>query len=192
MARSASKTRRKKSIEPKKKSIEPKKNAGGAAVSPSKSASPHPVNRLLVGGQLLGNRPKLVTGNNSSNASWDTFEPIITPEVRCGHRKKPERYILLPHSRYITVLAYKTGVKVATLIPSVKEDGDDKVVLIECVNLVKYQRKVSETTVQDVLDRMDVDGDDKDGGIMGTNDTVEETLVIVGCQDGSVREFSGF
>jgi hypothetical protein len=197
MARSASKTRRKKSIEPKKKSIEPKKksiepkkNAGGAAVSPSKSASPHPVNRLLVGGQLLGNRPKLVTGNNSSNASWDTFEPIITPEVRCGHRKKPERYILLPHSRYITVLAYKTGVKVATLIPSVKEDGDDKVVLIECVNLVKYQRKVSETTVQDVLDRMDVDGDDKDGGIMGTNDTVEETLVIVGCQDGSVREFS--
>jgi len=182
MARSASKTR--------KKSIEPKKNAGGAAISSSKSTFPNPVNRVLVGGLLLGNRPKLVAGSNSSNASWDTFEPIITPEVRCEHRKKPERYILLPHARYINVLSYRTGVKVATLVPSLKDDDNDKVVLIECVSVVKYQRKVSETTVQDVLDRMDGDGDDKDDGIMETTNALEEILVIVGCQDGTVREFS--
>jgi len=182
MARSASKERRKK-----RKSIEPKKNAG-ADVPPSKEASPHPLNKLLVGGRLLGNRAEVVA-DKSNIASWDTFEPIITPEVTCEQRKKPERYILLPHARYITVLAYKTGVKIATLVPSL-EDEDDKSVLIECVSLVKYQRKVSETTVQDVLDRMDTEVEDEDDGIIGTTDAVEETLVMVGCQDGTVREFS--
>jgi hypothetical protein len=71
-----------------------------------------------------------------------------------------------------------------------RDDDDDKGVVIECASLVKYERIVSETTVQDVLDRMDDDEDDKDGELMGTTNVVEEILVIAGCQDGSIREFS--
>mmetsp|Transcript_21734 Transcript_21734/g.45730 ORF Transcript_21734/g.45730 Transcript_21734/m.45730 type:complete len:1061 (-) Transcript_21734:41-3223(-) len=182
MARSASKSRRKKSIEPKRNVVAPE-------VTPSNSAS-HSLNCILVGGQLLGKRSEAVPDSQNNIASWGTFEPIITPEVIFDQRKKPERYILLPHSRYITVLAYKTGVKVGTLVPSSKNDKDDKNVIIECVNLVKYQRKVSETTVQDVLDRMDVEDDDEGDGILGSTNVVDENLVMVGCKDGSVREFS--
>jgi hypothetical protein len=176
-----------KSPKSKKKSIEPKKN-DSRSTSP---ASPRtPLNRLLVGGQLLGNRPTLVPDHTNIVSSWDTFEPIITPEITYEQRKKPERLILLPHARYITVLSYKTGIKIATLAPSL-ENEDDKNVIIECVSLVNYQRKQSETTVQDVLDRMDVeDDDDENTDLNGTTDAVDETLVMVGCSDGSVREFS--
>ena len=175
-------------VKTRKNSYETKQNTAKASAS-EKASSPHPVNRLLVGGKLLGSRPKpfsISKYSSSSNvSSRNTFEPIITPEVKCQHRKKPERYVLLPHSRFISVLAYKTGVKVATLVPSMKNDDDDDV-LIECVSLVRYQRKISETTVQDVLDRMDTDDEE----ITGTADVVEEILLMVGCQDGSVREFS--
>jgi len=170
------------------KSIQQKKNVKGIAVSLSKSSSPHPVNRLLVGGRLLGDRPNLVPGVNSNNASWNIFEPIITPEVRCKGRKKPQRYILLPHVRYITVLAYKTGANVATLVPSTSDY--EKNVCIECVDLVKYNRKFPETTVQDVLNRMDMEGDDNDVETAEAINPVEEILILIGCQDGSVREFS--
>jgi hypothetical protein len=153
-------------------------------------ASTDPLSRLMVGGQLVGNRPELLAGAKNTVPSWDSFEPIITPEVLCEQRKKPERYILMPHSRYITVLAYRTGSKIGTLVPKMKEDAWDDDVVIECVNLVKYQRKVGERTVQDVLDRMDTDDDDEGEEPMATTKTVEETLVMVGCRDGSVREFS--
>ena len=178
----------KKNSRKKSKSFEQKKSVKAHVASPAKSSSPHPVNRLLVGGRLLGNRPNLVHSSIIGNDSWDTFEPIITPEVRCKSRKKPQRYILLPHVRYITVLAYKTGAKVATLSPSMSDDEKD--VRIECVNIVKYQRKFPETTVQDVLDKMNIEGDDNDAEIDGAIDSVEESLLLIGCQDGSVREFS--
>ncbi len=149
----------------------------------SAEASPHPINRLLVGGKLVGNRPKPLP-NHRFDGAHGTFEPIITPEVTHNNRKKAERYVLLPQARFVSVLSYKTGVKVATLVPSTKEDDED--VLIECVSLVKYPRTISEKTVQDVLDTMDTEGD----GVQQTKDVVEETLVMVGCQDGSLREFS--
>eukprot|EP00533_Pseudo-nitzschia_delicatissima_P000621 CAMPEP_0116083258 /NCGR_PEP_ID=MMETSP0327-20121206/3172_1 /TAXON_ID=44447 /ORGANISM="Pseudo-nitzschia delicatissima, Strain B596" /LENGTH=913 /DNA_ID=CAMNT_0003574123 /DNA_START=280 /DNA_END=3019 /DNA_ORIENTATION=- len=70
-------------------------------------------------------------------------------------------------------------------------DDDEKDVLIECVNLVQSKRKVSETTVQDVFDRMEDDDDDNDNDEELTTTTIaEETLVMVGCRDGSLREFS--
>ena len=75
MARGKSPGRKSKS---KTKSIEPKKNDSRSA-SP---ASPRtPLNRLLVGGQLLGNRPTLAPDHTNIVSSWDTFEPIITPEM---------------------------------------------------------------------------------------------------------------
>ena len=182
MARSASEERKKK-----KKSIEPKEDAVARASQSPHSSSPHLLNRYIVGGQLLGCRP-IAAIARSNITSWDTFEPIITPEISFQQRKKNERFILLPHARYITVLAYKTGIKVATLTPYLEKESDESV-LIECVSVVKYQRKIAETTVQDVFDKMEAE----DEGVMnmnGVTESVDETLVMVGCQDGSIREFS--
>lgn len=197
------------------------------APSPSSpNSSPRPMNHLLVGSQLLGNRPTKVAGDddgddddgnrNTSNStvpSWDTFEPIVTPEItyvegkqKQHHRRKPERFILLPHAKHIDVLVYKTGIKIATLTPAMdrSEDDNDESIIIECVSLVNYQRKHKSGTEQqniDMLTMMDVEvdadtekeeleNDDKNDTQMNSNGAVDETLVLVGCQDGSVREFS--
>ena len=158
---------------------------------------PTPLECHLVGGPLLGKRSGEVPSHNNI-ASWGVFEPIITPEIASENRKKPERFILLPHSEYITVLAYRTGVKIATLVPVLNshdddddddDDNDDDDVLIQCVGLARYHRKLSETTVQDVLERMEAE--EAEGiNYNGTAEIVEEVVVLVGCQDGSIREFS--
>eukprot|EP00536_Pseudo-nitzschia_multiseries_P009747 jgi/Psemu1/258382/estExt_Genewise1Plus.C_2810061 len=199
MPRSASKSKRRKSSSSSSSSAAAGGVAGGAprtdaaasststlSLPTTSSSSSHSLNRVRVGGQLLGSLPGAVLPNNNSSnnnniASWDTFEPIITPAVTFDPQKNPERYILLPHSRYISVLAYKTGIKVGTLATTART----------------YDRTISETTTaQDVIDRMDVNDDDDDAtddgdnALLETANTVEETLVLVGCRDGSIREFS--
>jgi hypothetical protein len=181
-----------------------------------------PLQRILVGGPLLGNRPESISGGNKL-IGWDTFEPIITPEIPeedtgnhgsthdgGGHNGKSghQRFILLPHSQYVSVLAYQTGVKVATLVPTMDEiaadlpnidekkdsspTADDDAVLITSVALARYRRKSPETTVPDVLNRIPTEDDANDNHVIsiGPNQILEELVLMVGCQDGSLREFS--
>ena len=56
--------------------------------SESAEASPHPINRLLVGGKLVGNRPKPLP-NHRFDGAHGTFEPIITPEVSIDSYMNP-------------------------------------------------------------------------------------------------------
>jgi hypothetical protein len=223
--------------------------------------------QVLVGGPLLGRRPHDIPNFNCSrhatrnSISWDIFRPLITPEIVLEKRRKPERFILLPHDRFISVLAYQTGVRVATLLPTTEEeqaehddlydrsdendggkekgnkprDNDDineesgahadtgpdidshheivsKVgdsandestsdclrrmqnIIIESVTLAKYPRKFSERSVQDVLDTIVAIDDDDGDNVMERTLTgtriVDEIVILVGCQDGTIREFS--
>lgn len=224
--------------------------------------------QVLVGGPLLGRCPHGIPNFDSSsngsrnNISWNIFRPLITPEIVLDKRRKPERFILLPHDRFISVLAYQTGALVATLLPTTEEeqaeqddlnnrsneneddrqkkkdreeDNDDvndetgvhnntgkdndsqkddvgkegdiaadesisdlpltrtDNVIIESVTLAKYPRKLSERSVQDVLDTITAmeDGEDEmDGTLSNGSGIVDEIVVMMGCQDGTIREFS--
>lgn len=226
--------------------------------------------QVLVGGPLLGRRPHGIPNFNGSNCtsrnsiSWDIFRPVITPEIVLEKHKKSERFILLPHGRFITVLAYRTGVQIATLVPTSQEeeeaneadsndrndenseneeekeiedkdaiDTDDAKddaeadivagpdndadagaeegdsgrkesspdhpsriddIIIESVTLAMYPRRLSENSVQDVLDKIaameDHDGDDDMDRNLGGSGIVDEIVVMAGCQDGTIREFS--
>ena len=149
---------------------------------PKKNTDTSGLKRFLVGGPLLGSRHQALL---SDIVSWHKFEPLITPEIELNNRQS-QRFILLPHSRYISVLAYKTGSQVAKLVPFlVGEDEKDKNATIESACLAKYPRKQSQTNAQDVLDQMDVDEKEVTAEQSG-----EEIVVMVGCQDGTIREFS--
>lgn len=141
--------------------------------------------QLLVGGPLLGKRGQ---SHEKDVVSWDQFEPIITPEIVLG-KQQSQRFILLPHQRHISVLAYNTGNQVLTLIPyhEGEEVGEESKVLVESVCLMKESKKVR-TTVQEAMDKMD---EDSDSGVDASliEDSIEEVIVMVGCSDGTIREF---
>jgi NET1-associated nuclear protein 1 (U3 small nucleolar RNA-associated protein 17) len=145
--------------------------------------------QFLVGGPLLGTRqqrrPSLI-------ASWNQFEPLITPEISLD-KQQPQRFILLPHDRYISVLAYNTGSRLASLVPfqDGEEGSEENNILIESVCLTKHSRKVPKATVQDVLNEMDIDKDGSNNeAILEIDQIVDEIIVMVGCRDGTIREFS--
>lgn len=176
------------------------------------------IKRRLVGGPLVGRRLNNNCDHNNNNdndglpSSWRFFAPIITPAMAAiaaaassneGDASQPsknrrsaasaERFILLPHAHYITVLAYQTGIKVATLVPKMSDERSD--VIIESVCLAHVTRSASLNSVQDVIDKMEVDGDDGDHEEEGNgggnhSQTMDDVLVLVGCRDGTVREFS--
>ena len=80
---------------------------------------PH-IKQVLVGGPLLGSRQRNIP---SDFAAWDQFEPIITPEIQLDQKgKHVQRFVLLPHSQHITVLAYQTGSRIASLVPFMGDD----------------------------------------------------------------------
>ena len=130
---------------------------------------------------------------------------------------KPEQFVLLPHRGYIQVLAYKTGKIVANFVPTVKrtgtkaEDaaaGDDKnrssqesetriVPKIESVCLATYPRKPRD--VIHVFDSLpdDKDSDSKEQSTKNKSasksfleEEFEDHVVLAGCSDGSIYEFS--
>jgi hypothetical protein len=148
------------------------------------------VKQVLVGGPLLGSRQRKIA---SDFAAWDRFEPIITPQVQFGEKQdQTQRFILLPHSRHITVLAYQTGAQIATLVPFLDDDearDSSRQVVIESVCLANYSRKIAEKTIQDVLTMEDSDNEETErSATLGL--TVDEVIVLAGCRDGSLREFS--
>jgi hypothetical protein len=144
--------------------------------------------QFLVGGPLLGNSQQ---SQQTDIVSWNQFEPVVTPEIALD-KQQPQRFILLPHDRHISVLAYNTGSCLASLVPfqDGEEDNNEMHSLIESVCLAKQSRKVR-TTVQDVLDKMDVDEDeDSENEVTEVDQVVEEIIVMVGCKDGTIREFN--
>ena len=148
------------------------------------------VKQLLVGGPLLGSRQRRIA---SDFAAWDRFEPIITPEVQLGDKGgQLQRFILLPHSRHISVLAYQTGAHIGTLVPYLDDDearDSTNRVLIESVCLANNRRKLTEKTVQDILT---MDESDREETEMSAKMDLaaDEVVVLAGCRDGSLREFS--
>lgn len=142
----------------------------------------------LVGGPLVGSRQQT---QSTDIVSWTNFEPIVTPEISLD-KQQLQRFILLPHDRYISVLAFNTGSRLASLVPLQASEADTEVgaVIIESVCLAKHSRTVK-TTVRDALDNMDVDDDDdSENEVAEVEKVIEDIIVMVGCSDGTIREFN--
>lgn len=82
--------------------------------------------KVYMGGPLLGSRADSSRDLDSSR----TFQPIVSEPI--GDNTHQERLVLLPNARFIAVLAYRTGKRLATLLPG-KDDKEDA--LIESVVL---------------------------------------------------------
>ena len=91
---------------------------------------------FLAGGPLLGEKSPIEWGDKDGEAVYKksvksnvpssyTFQPLITPLIGVPSQNftgnasnvTPERFILLPHGRYIQVLAFQTGKSIAHLMP---------------------------------------------------------------------------
>lgn len=150
------------------------------------------VRQLLVGGTLLGSRQRKIP---SDFAAWDRFAPIITPEVRFTEGgDQSQRFVLLPHSHHIAVLAYQTGTQIATLVPfqdDFEARDPNHGVFIESVCLVNHSKKTTEKTIDSIL-RLEEDSEEEDvtRTAMTLEQIEEEVLILAGCRDGSIREFS--
>jgi len=167
---------------------------------------PTTTNSSRVGGPLLGYcRPsslRSVTKRQqpSSGKSRIIFEPIITPLI---HGK--EQFILLPHGNFVTVLAYKTGRKVTTLLPNNKSTTNDDDIIIESICLASLPCKTKATSTVDALNQLRSEKNDKDDTYSSSFNTSDdedddedmgllqerfEYVVLVGCNDATLREFS--
>jgi hypothetical protein len=131
--------------------------------------------RLLAGGPLLG--------ENGSPSK--PFEPLITPLVTASFNSinNGEQFILLPHSRFIQVLAFRTGNAVANLIPFGSKDYLD--VGIESVCLATYPSKPRDAST--IFGQLMEEDNDTPTNNMGPE--AVDHVVLVGCSDGSLREF---
>jgi len=135
--------------------------------------------RILVGGPLLGQKNQQHVDprkQRQGSSSSKTFEPLISPEIK-GASEKAERFVLLPNARFVSVLAYKTGKRVGSLMLSAK---DKETPVIECLTLATYPKKP--LAVQDLL-ATTTDAD-------STKEETDEHVLLVGCRDGTIHEFS--
>ncbi|CAJ1936629.1 unnamed protein product [Cylindrotheca closterium] len=137
-----------------------------------------------IGGPLLGDRHQL---HENDLVSWKYFEPTISPMIPLEKNKK-QRFILLPHQHYISVLAYNTGAIIAYLVPQLENRFEDDDVRIESVCLVK-QAKNAKVRMQNILDEMDED-ESEDDDAESRQESSEEFIVMAGCSDGTIREFN--
>ena len=148
---------------------------------------------LRVGGPMLSKRDLHSKSKRAKKhkdpVAWETLEPLIYDDGS-------EQFILMPNECFVTVLAYKTGRTIAYLMPKrVAEEGH---VLIEsaCIaNLPKKQADVNvalqEQMTNDSGDDTDDSGeDDEDDDTPVTAMMNEEKILLLGCQDGTIREFA--
>jgi WD40 repeat protein len=133
--------------------------------------------RILVGGPLLGQRDAPLDqkhqNESTSSDSWKTFEPLISPKIGTAASGKTERFVLLPNARFVTVLAYKTGKRVGTLLLSAGKEATG----IDSLTLATFPKK--SRPVQDLLAKTTTSAEED----------VDEHVLLVGCQDGTVHEF---
>lgn len=147
------------------------------------------ITTLRVGGPMLAKRElhsKTKQKTLDDPVAWETLEPLIYDDGS-------EQFILMPNERFVTVLAYETGRKLAHLIP--KRDHEEQHVLIESVciaSLPKKQADVNLALQEHMADDVDSDAsddDDDDSEAPVSSMATEEQILLVGCQDGSLREF---
>ncbi|KAL3937205.1 MAG: hypothetical protein SGBAC_007632 [Bacillariaceae sp.] len=103
-------------------------------------------------------------------------------------KNQQQRFVLLPHQRYISVLAYNTGAVIAHLVPQLENQFEEEDVSIESVCLLK-QDKSAKMRMQNIMDTMDVD-ESEDEDESETEESSEEFIVMAGCSDGTIREFN--
>jgi hypothetical protein len=134
--------------------------------------------RILVGGPLLGQRNEQLDqkhqNESTSSDSWKTFEPLISPKIGATASGKTERFVLLPNARFVTVLAYKTGKRVGTLLLSVEKGKE--AAAIASLELATYPKR--SRPVQDLLAKT-----------TSTEEDADEHVLLVGCHDGTLHEF---
>jgi len=145
---------------------------------------------LRVGGPMLAKRDlhsRTKRKTHQDPVAWEILEPVIFDDGN-------EQFILLPNKRFVTVLAYKTGRKVAHFIP--RRNGEEEHILIQSVCLANLPKKqtdihlaLQEQLNDDESDNdIDVSGDEDDAAMVSME--TEEQILLVGCQDGSLREFA--
>lgn len=125
-----------------------------------------------IGGPLLGHRATYVRRQKEFDPlSWGVMEPLVT--------SGKEQFVLLPNRHFVSVVAYKTGKHVASLVPFAA--GEKGEVVIESATLARYPRQ--RQNLESVL------GEDEEEYENNLHDGPNEVL-LVGCRDGSIREFS--
>ena len=111
-------------------------------------------------------------------ASWKTFEPLVSDAIvvvntatsSTSSRGKSERFVFLPNRRFISVLAYKTGKRIATLVfnnldeSNTGDDGDG--------DGDSYDDKQVELT-----------------SVVLSTQQQQQPVLLAGCSDGTIREF---
>ncbi len=120
--------------------------------------------RILVGAPLLGTKTEI--DESSPLEAWRTFAPLITDP----QESKSERFVLLPNPRFISVLAYKTGKRIATILPSL--DTEHVPVEITAVTLGSTQQTVN---VKDLV---------------ASEAAGDHQILVLACNDGSLRTLS--
>jgi len=143
-----------------------------------------------VGGPLLGERHnarnKSPTSDDAPQSTRVSFQPLITPLIgvckntMSATAARPERFVLLPHDRYIQVLAYKTGKIVANFILSPENSS----VKIDSLCLATYPARPH--NVLDILDTTPAES----GINKIQEEDYEDNVLVVGCSDGTVRELT--
>ena len=137
-----------------------------------------------MGGPLLGERDPI-------DAPQSVLKPIITPPIQLGASK--QKLILLPKLKFISILAYQTGKTLGSLVPIA---GSTSSSLIESVTLTSIPIPPKRQSVQDVLGSMNIDmniDSDKEQEEGADNNQELDShhhLLLVGCRDGTIREFS--
>jgi WD40 repeat protein len=126
--------------------------------------------KSVVGGPLLGDRENANRGKEAQSSSV-TFEPLVSDVL---DENKSERFVLLPNSRYVSVLSFRTGKRIGTLIPG--EHADD-LLIIESTALALYPQPTQ--TVKDIMS----DSNRTSG------ENAFRHVLLLGCRDGTIREF---
>ena len=161
-----------------------------------------PMKRVLIGGPLLGERESVnrqvgfEENANRLRPQRKSFAPLITPLIGVSKNAvsrstsiRPERFVLLPHDRFIQVLAAKTGKVIANFVPFPAAKSKLAHAKIESVCLATYPTKPhSVLDVLGTLPEADDTKDQKDTGEIKEED-FEDHAVIVACSDGTLREF---
>ena len=74
---------------------------------------------LLVGGELLGKQDREEGGNPASDCY---FKPLVTDPISSDG----QRFVLLPHRRFIVVLSYTTGKRLGLMVLDEDEENDKR------------------------------------------------------------------
>ena len=142
---------------------------------------------LRVGGPMLSRRDLHSKSKRAKKhkhpVAWDTLEPLLYDDGS-------EQFILMPNERFVTVLAYKTGRTIAHLIPTRVDEESNVLIQSACIaNLPKKLANVN-VALQEQMTNDSGDDTDEEDDTTVTTMMNEEQILLLGCQDGTLREFA--